>query len=138
MPTRQFWDAVGLLALLTLMAALPLEAATRAIPGITNAAAQVADTIKTIGYLVAPVLIICAVYEARQHAGFGVMFSIVGVILVVGIILFSDEIVAFIKPGAAAAGTLIPIPTLAGWWDLGQQLVSVSGLAEGIRRVRRT
>lgn len=118
---------------------MPLEAATRAIPGITNAATAVSDTIKTIGYLVAPVLIICAVYEARQHAGFGVMFSIVGVIIVVGIILFADDIVGFIKPGAAAAstGSLLPIPSLAGWWEIGQQLLSISSLAEGIRRVRR-
>jgi uncharacterized membrane protein YgdD (TMEM256/DUF423 family) len=137
MRARQFWHGVGLLALLGLLAAGPLEATTRAIPGITNAAAQVSDTIKTIGYLIAPVLIICAVYEARQHAGFGVMFSIVGVIVVVGIILFADDIVAFIKPGAAAASPLLPSPTLAGWWDLGQQCLSVSGLAEGIRRVRR-
>jgi len=84
-------------------------------------------------------LIICAVYEARQHAGFGVMFSLIGVILVVGIILFSDDIVQTIKPGMALGAGVGIDPAqifLASFWAVGQQLLALGGLTEGVRRVR--
>ena len=115
------------------------EGATRGIPGVTTAATMVGDTIRAIAVIIAPVLIIAALYEARQHAGLGIVFSIFGVLLCVGIILFADDIVGFIKPGAAAAftGTLAPHALAWGsWWQLGQQLLSVGALAEGIRRAR--
>lgn len=137
---KSCFNVLGLLVFIGLMSIVSAEAATRAIPGITNAALQMADTIKTIGVLVAPVLIVCAVYEARQHAGFGVMFSLIGVILVVGIILFADEIVQTIKPGVALgfAGGIDPTKlSLQATWAVVQQLLLVSGLTEGIRRVRR-
>ena len=121
------------------MQALAAEAATRGIPGITNSAVQMADTIKAIGYLVAPALVIAAVYEARQHAGFGVLFTLIGVIITIGVIVFADEIVNTIKPGSALAFTGMEAARLP--WialgDLGQSGLMVTGLTEVIRRVRR-
>ena len=117
------------------------EGATRGIPGVTTAATMVGDTLRAIAVIIAPVLIIAAIYEARQHAGLGIVFSIFGVLLSVGILIYADEIVAFIKPGSAAAFTSLLIPQSMGWgawWQLGQQLLSVGALAEGIRRARHT
>lgn len=130
-----------LLVMCVLASALHALAATKGIPGITNAATQIADTIKTIGFLIAPVLIVCAVYEARQHAGFGVMFSMIGVIIVVGIILFADDIVVTIKPGSAigfSGGVDLANLSLGSFWEVGQQLLTLGGLAEGVRRARGT
>ena len=130
---------IGLVLVTGMTWCVAAEAATRGIPGITSAATMWGDTIKTLGWIATPALIIVAVLELRRESGWGVAFSVFGALLVVGIVLFADDIVATIKPGAALAmsGSVVPnLPSWAAWWGLGQQLLSVLGLAEGIRRAR--
>jgi hypothetical protein len=142
MQPKHVWPALwllGFLALGILLADVPLEAASRAIPSIVNTAAMVADTIKAIGVLFCSVLIIvAAVQAAERHIG-GMVWAIVLAVLCGGFILFADQIVSTIAPGSAlaATGRQIPAQPWVGLWTLGQQLLSLSPLAEGIRRVRR-
>jgi hypothetical protein len=132
-------SVLGLVLLIGL--SLSAEAATRGIPGVMTAATQMGDTVKAIGYVLAPVLIIVAILAARTEHGAGALLSIFFALIAVGVIVFADEIVATIKPGAASAATgLVPsvAGSLAGLWDLGQQALMMTGLVEGIRRGRCT
>jgi len=118
---------------------LPLEAATRGIPVITTAVTQVADTVRAVGYVLAIVLVIVAAYEYRQHSGMGIMFSLVGVIFVAAIVVFADDIINFIKPGAALAfsGGIDPRHlTGSAVSETSQILWPLVLLTQGIYRVR--
>jgi hypothetical protein len=139
-----WWKRYGLvlgLAMLAVGASDIVPAGAQGIEGVVAAGKVVKDTVQTIVYMVGSLLVIGGVIEMRHGANFGsVALAFFGVVLIVAIALFSDEIIALIKPGAAAGWSAGGLPA-PGYWDgSGQVLEQWGWLALNtivIRRVRR-
>lgn len=118
-----------------------VEAAARAIPVITTPVAQIVDTVKMIGWIVAPLLLVGTIFHARVGGiGFATVLEVVLVILVIGIVVYADEIILAIKPGVALASPSLMVEgalVLNEWQEFGRDLLAVvSGLAWGMQHVR--
>lgn len=130
----------GLVVLLSLVGPSEAQAATKGIQGIQTAARSMLDTVQMIGYFFAVILIIGLVVSIRHESGVGVIVSLLFGGVSAAILLGAEDIVNFIKPGAASAftGGLLPGPDLLqAWWELGQQVLTISGLTVAIRYGRR-
>jgi hypothetical protein len=117
------------------------EASARALKMMTDTATTWSDTIKFIASLLAPCLIIIAIFTARQGGhGMAVFWELLTALLVVTIIIFADEIVTAVKGGTAQAATgLLPtaLPTWSVLAEMGRQLLTLAALTQGVWHVRR-
>jgi hypothetical protein len=117
------------------------EASARALKVMTDTATSWSDTIKTIAWILAPCLIVIAIFTARQGGhGMAIFWELLMVLLMVTIIVFADDIVTAIKPGSAQAATGL-LPTALPAWsvltELGRQLLTLAALTQGVWHVRR-
>ena len=113
---------------------------TKGIKGITNAAVQGKETIESLGYILSFVFIIGIALEVRSHMGPAVIITTIVVGLIIcGLMLFAEDIINTLKPGAALAstGTLpLPMPSWQGWIDASGLCARVALLTEVVRRGR--
>ena len=139
-----WWKQYGLvvgLVLVAVGASDVLPAAAQGIQGVVTAGQTVKDTVQSIVYMVGSLFIIGGVLDMRHGASFGnVAITFLAVIVIVAIALFADEIIAIIKPGAAAGWTIDTFPHATAWNEVGQVVEQWGWLAlgtMGIRRLRR-
>jgi hypothetical protein len=138
------WKHCGLVLVVALLVGegggpLLAEAATAGIPGVVNAAALVKDTIQVVVSILGTLMIIGGVFEMRHGVGFGsIALAFLGVVVVVAIALFADDIVQLIRPGAAAGAVFggAPSPAWTGLGEMAEQLGWLTGLAVLLRRAR--
>lgn len=139
-----WWKRYGLVVGLALVAvglSDVVPAGAQGIQGVVTAGQMVKDTVQTVVVMLGSLLVIGGVIEMRHGASFGsIALAFFGVVLIVAIALFADEIIALIKPGAAAGWTAAALPQPAYGDGIGQVLEQWGWLALstiGIRQLRR-
>lgn len=110
--------------------------AANTLPVIVTPVKNIVATVQDVGYAVAPLLLVGMLFHAH-HSGINtaVIVEVCGLILILAIVVYATDIIAWIKPGSAAASTGLEAP-LVLWQVFGGQVISLLSLTEGIRRVR--
>jgi hypothetical protein len=130
--------ASGLLAVLVacLLLSVPFAHAST-LTMVTTPVKNIVGAVQEVAWYLAPVLLLGTLYHAH-HGGIGIatLIEIIMMVLVIAIAVYAQDILAWIKPGAAAAATPGFTAPLLLWQEFGQQWMALAALTIGIRHVR--
>jgi hypothetical protein len=107
---------------------------------ITTPVKNIVGAVKEIGYYIAPLLLVGVIVHYRHGAtGMTTFVEVVVTIAIIGIVVYADDIITFIRPAAAAAHPLVPSleAPLILWQAFGTQALGLASLTVVIRHLRR-
>jgi hypothetical protein len=122
---------------LLILAATSADASTLTM--VTTPVKNIVATVQEIAWYIAPLLLLGVLFHVHHSGGLSVatLVEVVGVVLVIAVAVYAQDILTFIKPETAAASALGAETPLVLWQAFGTQGLTLAALTAGIRYVRR-